>query len=89
MTESGGQGFCRIDLSPGYQGISSAGACAPCRVTVMGPDQLAFMLETALGKLLTSAVVKADWYPSLPPLGRCCGVGGYGMCSQGGLFRDI
>lgn len=44
------------------------------------------MLGMALGKLLTSAVVKVDWYVALFSLGQCCRVNGSSVFSQGGLY---
>lgn len=40
-----------------------------------------------LQKPLTSAVVKVDWYLSLPLLGQCCGINGSSLFSRGGLFQ--
>lgn len=52
----------------------------------MGLDWLGFMLDMVLGKLLTSAAVKVDWYLALFSLGQCCRVNGSSMFSQGGLY---
>ncbi|XP_030890494.1 uncharacterized protein LOC115942994 [Leptonychotes weddellii] len=53
----------------------------------MGQDWLGFVPGAALGKPLTSAVAKVDWYLSLPPLRQCCGMNGSSMFSRGGLFQ--
>lgn len=53
----------------------------------MGLDWLGFIIDMALGKLLTLAVLKVVWYLSLPPLGQCCVMNGRSMFSQGGLFQ--
>nr|XP_035937862.1 ras-related protein Rab-35 isoform X1 [Halichoerus grypus] len=53
----------------------------------MGQDWLGFVPGAALGKPLTSAVAKVDWYLSLPPLGQCCGMNGSSVFSRGGLFQ--
>lgn len=52
----------------------------------MGLDWLGFMLGMALGKLLTSAAVKGDWYLALFSLGQYRRVNGSSMFSQRGLY---